>query len=127
MRGQARVPVLQNLPTNTLTASEHPQRVACATPYLTPTLYKSFVFNREWIGISRAIPYGEERKETTMETWMSGAILVEATMLSFLMALWIAWMSLCGLFRMLPATRLNAVPIRSTAHLRTGVIDRHAA
>jgi hypothetical protein len=81
----------------------------------------------EEVGVSRATPHGEDCKETTMETWMSGAILVEATMLSFLMALWIAWMSLRGLFRMLPATRLNAVPIRSTAHLRTGVIDRHAA
>jgi hypothetical protein len=62
-----------------------------------------------------------------METWMSGAVLVEAVVLSFLVALWIAWMSLRGLLRMLPATRLNAVPIRSAAHLRTGPIDQHAA
>ena len=62
-----------------------------------------------------------------METWTSGAILIEAAMLSFLTALWIAWMTLRVLFRMLPATRLNAVPIRSAAHLRTGAMDRHAA
>ncbi len=62
-----------------------------------------------------------------METWMSGAILVEATMLSFLLALWIAWMSLRGLFRMLPATRTNAVPVRSAAQRGTGAMDRHAA
>jgi hypothetical protein len=47
--------------------------------------------------------------------------------LSFLMALWIAWMSLRGLFRMLPATRLNTATIRSAARLRTGAMDRHAA
>jgi hypothetical protein len=62
-----------------------------------------------------------------METWMSGAILIEAMLLSFLVALWIAWMSLRGLFRMLPATRLNAVRVRSAAHLRTGPMDRHSA
>lgn len=50
-----------------------------------------------------------------METWMSGAMVIEATTLSFLVALWIAWMSLRGLFRMLPATKLSAVPIRSAA------------
>ena len=55
-----------------------------------------------------------------METWMSAAMVVEATMLSFLMALWIAWMSLLGLFRMFPAARLNAIPIRSAAERVTG-------
>jgi hypothetical protein len=62
-----------------------------------------------------------------METWMSGAILAEAAMLSFLMALWIAWMSLRGLFRILPACRLSTVPIRSAARLRTGAMNRHSA
>jgi hypothetical protein len=62
-----------------------------------------------------------------MESWMSGAMLIEATMLSFLVALWVAWMSLRGLFRMLPATRLEAVPIRSEAQRRAGAIGHHAA
>ena len=62
-----------------------------------------------------------------METWIGGALLIESTMLSFLLALWIAWMSLRGLFRMLLATRFNAVPVRSAAQLRTGAMDRHAA
>ena len=89
--------------------------------------YKSCIFNVERIGESRAISLGEDRKEATMETWMSGAMLIEATMLSFLVALWIAWMSLRGLFRMLPATRLDAVPIRSAAQRRTGAMGRNAA
>ncbi len=62
-----------------------------------------------------------------METLMSMAMLIYATILAFLAALWIAWMSLRGLFRMLPATRLNAVPIRSAAQHGTGTIGRHAA
>jgi len=62
-----------------------------------------------------------------METWMSGAMLIEATMLSFLVALWITCMSLRGLFRMLPATRLNAVPIRSASQRGTEAIGHHAA
>ena len=62
-----------------------------------------------------------------METWMSGVTVIEAAMLSFLMALWIAWMSLRGLFRMLPAARLEAIPFRSAAQRAPGSMDRHAA
>jgi hypothetical protein len=62
-----------------------------------------------------------------METLMSLAMLIYATILAFLAALWIAWMSLRGLFRMFTATRLNSVPIRSAALRRTGTIGRHAA
>lgn len=47
-----------------------------------------------------------------MEPWMSRAMVIEAVMLSFLVALWIAWMSLRGLFRMLPVARLNAAAAR---------------
>jgi hypothetical protein len=59
-----------------------------------------------------------------METWMSGALLIEVTIVSFLVALWVAWISLRGLFRVLPATRLNAVPIRSAT--RRGIDHRGA-
>jgi hypothetical protein len=62
-----------------------------------------------------------------METWMSGATVIEAGMLSFLLALWFAWMSLRGLFRLLPATRTEAIPIRSAAQPVTRSMDRHAA
>ena len=62
-----------------------------------------------------------------MESLMSGAMLIEATMLSFLVALWITWMSLRGLFRMLPATRLNAGPIRSAGQRSTEAIGHRAA
>ena len=50
-----------------------------------------------------------------METFMNGAMVVEATLLSILLALWITWLGLRGLFRLMPATRLEAVPIRFVA------------
>ena len=62
-----------------------------------------------------------------MDTWMSGAMVIEAAMLSFLMALGITWMSLRGLFRILPAAPLNAIPNPSPAERATGSIGRHAA
>jgi hypothetical protein len=62
-----------------------------------------------------------------MESLMSGAMLIEATMLSFLVALWITWMSLRGLFRMLPATRLNAVPVRPPSQRGIRAIGHHSA
>ena len=62
-----------------------------------------------------------------METWMSLAMLIYAAALSFLLAMWIAWMSLRWVFRMLPATRLSAVPIRARALRGTGTIGRDTA
>jgi hypothetical protein len=62
-----------------------------------------------------------------MEPWMSAAMVVEATMLSFLMALWISWMSLRGLFRLLRGGKLNAIPIRSATQRAQRSMDRHAA
>jgi hypothetical protein len=47
-----------------------------------------------------------------METFMDGATFIEATLLSFLLALWITWLGLRGLFRLMPGTRPDAVPIR---------------
>jgi hypothetical protein len=61
-----------------------------------------------------------------MESWISGAMLIEATILSFLVAFWVTWMSLRGLFRMLPAARLSAVPIRSAGERAAGAIGHPA-
>jgi hypothetical protein len=38
-----------------------------------------------------------------METLMNGTIVLEAALISFLLALWMAWMGLRGLFRLMPA------------------------
>ena len=37
-----------------------------------------------------------------METFMSWSTVIEATLLSFGLALWIAWMGLRGLFQLMP-------------------------
>ncbi len=39
-----------------------------------------------------------------MESLMNGLVLAQATLISFLLALWLAWLGLSGLLRMLPAT-----------------------
>ena len=39
-----------------------------------------------------------------METLMNGAMVVEGALLSFLLALWMTWLGLNGLFRLMPAT-----------------------
>jgi hypothetical protein len=60
-----------------------------------------------------------------METFMNGAMLIEATLLSFLLALWMTWLGLRGLFQLLPATSRQrtrseaAAPIRFVARERS--------
>jgi hypothetical protein len=39
-----------------------------------------------------------------METFMSGAMVIEGALLSFLLALWMTWLVLRGLFRLMPGT-----------------------
>jgi len=56
-----------------------------------------------------------------METFMNGAMVVEGALLSFLLALWMTWLGLNGLFRLMPATtrpvmRRLAQPVRFLAN-----------
>ncbi len=56
-----------------------------------------------------------------METFMSAAMVVEGALLSFLLALWMAWMGLRGLFRLMPVmvrpvTSRIVQPIRFVAN-----------
>jgi hypothetical protein len=39
-----------------------------------------------------------------MEILMNGAMLVEAVLLSFLLALWLAWLAMRGVFCLMPVT-----------------------
>jgi hypothetical protein len=39
-----------------------------------------------------------------METFVSGAIVVEGALLSFLLALWMTWLGLLGPLRLIPVT-----------------------
>jgi hypothetical protein len=62
-----------------------------------------------------------------MDAFMNGVILVEATALSILAALWMTWIGLRGLFNLMPHARLQTIPVRKEA-LGTAVGSRsHAA
>ena len=49
-----------------------------------------------------------------METFMGGAMMIETALLSFLLALWISWLGMRGIFRLMPATVCSA-------HVRAGI------
>jgi hypothetical protein len=48
-----------------------------------------------------------------MESFMNGAILIEATLLSFLLGLWVTWIGLRGLFRLMPGARFETAQFGS--------------
>ncbi len=62
-----------------------------------------------------------------METFMSGAMVIEGALFSFLLALWMTWLGLRGLFHLMPATSRSAQPIRFAANRQQGNRRRHAA
>ena len=62
-----------------------------------------------------------------METFMNGAMLIETALLSFLLALWISWLGLRGLFRLMPAGKPEAAAIRTPLRRGSPVASRHAA
>ena len=47
-----------------------------------------------------------------MQNFMNLAVLIETTLVSFLVALCVAWMGLRGLFQLLPGAKLQGVPVR---------------
>ena len=59
---------------------------------------KSLLFHRMLIGDERANP-SNESEERTMESFMNGVVTIEAGLLSLLLALWMTWLALHGLFR----------------------------
>jgi hypothetical protein len=62
-----------------------------------------------------------------METFMSGAMVIEGALLSFLLALWMTWLGLRGLFHLLPATSQSVRCIRFTATQQQGNRKREVA
>jgi hypothetical protein len=51
-----------------------------------------------------------------MENFMSGAMVIEGAVLSFLLALCMTWLGLSGLFRLMPITAKIVQPIRLVAN-----------
>ena len=58
-----------------------------------------------------------------MESVMAGAVVVETALLSILMALWISWLGLRGLFQLMPGTNRTPETARvgNTQENRSGV------
>jgi hypothetical protein len=50
-----------------------------------------------------------------METFMNGTIVIQAALLSCLLAVWMTWLGLRGLFRLMPVTAQVAKPTRFVA------------
>jgi len=62
-----------------------------------------------------------------MESFINGTVLIEATLLSFLLGLWVTWIGLRGMFRLMQGARLEAVPIRIAARQDARASGSHAA
>jgi hypothetical protein len=62
-----------------------------------------------------------------METLMSTAMVIEGGLLSVLLALWMTWLALRGLFRLIPAATPIIEPIRFVANRQTANRRREAA
>jgi hypothetical protein len=63
-----------------------------------------------------------------MGTFMNEAIVIEAALLSFLLALCMTWLGLHGLFRLMPATaKIVVQPIRLVANGQIGDRQSNAA
>jgi hypothetical protein len=56
-----------------------------------------------------------------METFMNGAIVIEAVVLSVLVAVWMTWMGLRGLFRLMPVTAQAVKPTRFVTDRQTQI------
>jgi hypothetical protein len=61
-----------------------------------------------------------------MESFMSGAIVIEGALLSFLLALWMTWLGLSGLFRLMPVTTQVVQPIRCVVNRQQGQGNRQS-
>jgi hypothetical protein len=72
-------------------------------------------------------PGGTRKGGTAMETLMNGAMVVEGALLSFLVALGMTWLTLNGLFRLMPAANRISQPIRFEGNRQEGIRGRHAA
>jgi hypothetical protein len=69
----------------------------------------------QWSTVWRVVCHSlrRRRRGTPMQALMGGVMLIEATLLSFLLALCLSWMVLRGLFRIMPlSSRSQAAPMR---------------
>ena len=62
-----------------------------------------------------------------METFMNGVMVIEAGLLSCLLAVWTTWLALRGLFELLPTANRHAQPIGFKAGPRSQIRAGRAA
>jgi hypothetical protein len=62
-----------------------------------------------------------------MENFMSGAMMIEAALFSFLLALWMTWAGLRALFVLMPVANRNVQPVRFSADAQKVFRRRNAA
>lgn len=68
-----------------------------------------------------------KKARTAMETFMSEAIIIEGALASVLLALWMTWLLLRGLFWLMPSKGQAPQPIRFVANWQHGDRRRDAA
>jgi len=62
-----------------------------------------------------------------MESFMSAMMVIEAALLSSLLAVWMTWMALRGLFELMPTTSRPVPPIRFQAGAQKWIQKRREA
>jgi hypothetical protein len=62
-----------------------------------------------------------------METFIGDVLVVEGALLSFLLGLFMTWLGLHGLFRLMPGTAKMAQPIQLVANVHIGSRQSNAA
>jgi hypothetical protein len=62
-----------------------------------------------------------------MQTLFDGAMLMDAVLVSLLLGLWVTWLGLRGLFKLLPVTRAEVVPVRLVPDRASAARSRGAA
>ncbi len=62
-----------------------------------------------------------------METFMNAVMVIEAGLLSSLLAVWMTWLALRGLFELMPGTGRQAQPIRFQAGPQKAIRRQHPA
>jgi hypothetical protein len=61
-----------------------------------------FQHSQDWCASCHLFPRG--KRGLAMETFINDAMVIEGALLSFFLALWMTWLGLSGLFRLIPAT-----------------------
>lgn len=72
-------------------------------PQFPPTLIIATLSFSVWEGVAAHVQFFPARKaRVATDSFINGAMVIEGTLLSFFLALWMTWIALSGLFRLMP-------------------------